>query len=109
MRVNGRVESVDELRAIGVRDTQGRSIRLDEISEVVDGVQDADTGAMWNGERTVLLALSKQSGTNTVAVVDAIKERILDLQKELPPGYSLEVQRDGSAVVRTGTEAPSCK
>ena len=105
VRVNGRVESVDELKAIIVRDTAGRSIRLDEISTVVDGVQDADTGALWNGERTVLLALSKQSGTNTVAVVDAIKERMLDVQKELPAGYTLEVQRDGSAVVRTGTEA----
>lgn len=105
LRVNGRVESVDELRAIIVRDTAGRSIRLDELATVVDGVQDADTGAMWNGERTVLLSLSKQSGTNTVAVVDAIKERMLDVQKELPAGYKLEVQRDGSAVVRTGTEA----
>jgi hydrophobe/amphiphile efflux-1 (HAE1) family protein len=105
VRVNGRVESVDELRAIIVRDQSGRSIRLDEIAEVKDGVQDADTGAMWNGERTVLLALSKQSGTNTVAVVDAIKDRMKDVQKELPPGYKLEVQRDGSAVVRTGAEA----
>ena len=105
LRVNGRVESVDELRAIIIRDTAGRSIRLDELATVVDGVQDADTGAMWNGERTVLLSLSKQSGTNTVAVVDAIKSRMLDIQKELPNGYQLEVQRDGSAVVRTGTEA----
>ena len=105
LRVNGRVESVDELRAIIIRDTTGRSIRLDELATVVDGVQDADTGAMWNGERTVLISLSKQSGTNTVAVVDAIRERMLDVQKELPPGYKLEVQRDGSAVVRTGTEA----
>ncbi|MFZ5444524.1 MAG: efflux RND transporter permease subunit [Myxococcota bacterium] len=105
VRVNGRVASVDELKAIIVRDQSGRSIRLDEIADVRDGVQDADTGAMWNGERTVLLALSKQSGTNTVAVVDAIKSRMLDIQKELPPGYKLEVQRDGSAVVRTGAEA----
>ena len=53
----------------------------------------------------MLLALSKQSGTNTVAVVDAIRDRMKDVQKELPAGYTLEVQRDGSAVVRTGTEA----
>ena len=105
LRVNGRVESVEALRAIIVRDQAGRAIRLDEIADVADGVQDADTSAMWNGERTVLLALSKQSGTNTVAVVDAIFERMADVQKELPAGYTLEVQRDGSAVVRTGTEA----
>ncbi|MFT3713750.1 MAG: efflux RND transporter permease subunit [Archangium sp.] len=105
LRVNGRVESVDELRAIIVRDSGGRSIRLDEIAVVQDGVQDVDSSARWNGERTVLMSISKQSGTNTVAVVDSIKSRMLDVQKELPAGYVLEVQRDGSAVVRTGTEA----
>lgn len=105
LRVNGRVESVDELRAIIVRDQQGRSVRLDELAEVNDGVQDADTSAMWNGERTVVLSISKQSGTNTIEVVDDIRERMADIQKELPAGYFLEVQRDGSAVVRTGTEA----
>lgn len=105
LRVNGRVESVDELRAIIVRDQSGRSIRLDELAEVRDGVQDADTSAMWNGERTVLLAISKQSGTNTLAVVDDVRARMADVQNELPTGYFLEVQRDGSAVVRTGTEA----
>ena len=105
LRINGRVESVAELGAIIVRDVAGRSIRLDEIARVEDGVQDVDSSAMWNGERTVLLALSKQSGTNTVEVVDSILERMKDIQNELPEGFTLEVQRDGSAVIRTGTEA----
>ncbi len=105
LRVNGRVASVAELANIIVRDQAGRAVRLSDVAEVQDGVQDVDSSAMWNGERTVLLALSKQSGTNTVAVVDSILERMQDIQKELPPGFNLEVQRDGSAVVRTGTEA----
>lgn len=105
VRVQGRVASVDELKAIIVRDQQGRSIRLDELANVQDTIADVATSAQWNGEPTVLLALRKQSGTNTVAVVDAVRDRMADIQKELPPGYNLEVQRDGSAVVRTGTEA----
>jgi HAE1 family hydrophobic/amphiphilic exporter-1 len=105
LRVNGRVGSVDELRAIIVQDRDGRAIRLDEVAEVQDGVEDVKTSALWNDDRTVLLALRKQSGTNTVAVVDRIKERLQDIQQELPPGYSLAIQRDASAVIRTGTEA----
>jgi hydrophobic/amphiphilic exporter-1 (mainly G- bacteria), HAE1 family len=105
LRVEGRVTSVDAMRAIILRDTGGRSIRLDEVAIVKDGVQDADTSALWNGERTVLLAISKQSGTNTVSVVDAVKSRMEDVSKELPKGFALEVQRDGSAVIKTGTEA----
>lgn len=105
VRVQGRVASVDELRAIIVRDQSGRSVRLDELGRVEDGVEDVATSALWNGERTVLLAVRKQSGTNTVAVVDAVRQRMAEIQKELPPGYQLEVQRDGSAVIRTGTDA----
>ncbi len=105
VRVNGRVESVDELKAIIVRDQAGRSIRLDEIATVTDGVQDVDSSAMWNGERTVILSVTKQSGTNTLEVVEDVRERMDETQKELPQGFFLEVQRDGSAVVRTSTDA----
>ncbi len=105
LKVNGRVESIDELKAIVVREMNGRAIRLDELATVEDGVQDFESVARWNEDRTVLLALRKQSGTNTVEVVDAIKERMAELEKELPPGYSLRIQRDGSAVIRTATSA----
>lgn len=105
VRVNGRVKSLDEMRAVVVRNQQGREIRLDEIATIEDGLEDVATAARWNGEPTVLLALRKQSGTNTVAVVDTVKERMAEVRTQLPKGYSLDIQRDGSQVVRTGTEA----
>jgi HAE1 family hydrophobic/amphiphilic exporter-1 len=105
VRVQGRVRSVDELRSIIVRDQQGRAVRLDEIAAVEDGVEEADSGALWNGERTVLVALRKQSGTNTVAVAEAARDRLTDIQKELPAGYTLEVQRDASLVIKTAADA----
>jgi hydrophobic/amphiphilic exporter-1 (mainly G- bacteria), HAE1 family len=105
LKVDGRVSSVEALKDVIVREQNGRAIRLDEIGTVVDGVQDVETSAMWNEQRTVLLAIRKQSGTNTVAVVDAVKERLAEIEKELPPGYSLAIQRDGSEVIRTATGA----
>lgn len=105
LRVNGRVQSIDELKLVILQNKDGRAIRLEEIATVEDGVEDVKTSAMWNENRTVLLALRKQSGTNTVAVVDKVKERLKDIEKELPPGYALQIQRDGSAVIRTGAEA----
>jgi len=105
VRVAGRVKTVDELKGIIIKELNGRAVRLDEVADVVDGVEDVSTSAMWNEQRTVLLAMRKQSGTNTVAVVDAVKARMAEVQTELPEGYTLVVQRDGSAVIRTGTEA----
>ncbi len=105
IRVDGRVSSVEALGSIVVREQAGRAIRLSEIATVEDGVADQESSAMWNDDRTVLLAIRKQSGTNTVAVVDEIRERVAEIQKELPAGYTLAVQRDGSDVIRTGTHA----
>jgi len=105
VRVQGRVRSIDELKGIIVRDSAGRAVRLEEIASVVDGIEDADSGAFWNGERTVLVALRKQSGTNTVAVAEAARDRLKDIQKELPEGYTVEVQRDASQVIKTAADA----
>jgi hydrophobic/amphiphilic exporter-1 (mainly G- bacteria), HAE1 family len=105
VRVHGRVQSVEELSKVIVKQEAGRSIRLEDVAEVVDGTEEAETSAFWNGERTVILALRKQSGTNTVAVVDAVRARLAEVREELPPGYSLEIQRDGSATIRTGIHA----
>jgi hydrophobe/amphiphile efflux-1 (HAE1) family protein len=105
LRVHGRVESVDELGAIIVKEMAGRTIRLSDVATVEDGAEEVETSATWNGERTVLLTVRKQSGTNTVAVVDAVRARLAEVRVELPPGYALDVQRDGSEVIRTGTKA----
>jgi hydrophobe/amphiphile efflux-1 (HAE1) family protein len=105
VRVHGRVATVADLGQIIVKQEAGRAIRLEEVAEVEDGTEEAETSAFWNGERTVILALRKQSGTNTVAVVDAVKARLDEVRKELPNGYSLAIQRDGSEVIRTGIDA----
>jgi len=105
LRVHGRVASVDELSKVIVKQDSGRTVRLDEVADIEDGVEELETSAIWNGKRTVLVTVRKQSGTNTVAVVDAVTERLDEVRADLPAGYTLEVQRDGSAVIRTGIAA----
>lgn len=105
LRVHGRVKSVDELREVIVKQDNGRNVRLDEIADIEDGVEELETSAIWNGERTVLVTVRKQSGTNTVEVVDAVRERVDEISADLPAGYTMEIQRDGSDVIRTGIAA----
>jgi HAE1 family hydrophobic/amphiphilic exporter-1 len=105
VRVHGRVESVEDLAKIVIKQEAGRAIRLEDVAKVEDGTEEPYSSAFWNGERTIILALRKQSGTNTVAVVDAVKARLNEVRQELPTGYSLEIQRDGSATIRTGINA----
>jgi HAE1 family hydrophobic/amphiphilic exporter-1 len=105
LQVAGRVRSIEALKDIVVREQSGRAVRLEELATVEDGVEDLQSSARWNGEPTVLLALRKQSGTNTLSVVDAVYERLALIRADLPRGFSIDIQRDGSQVVRTGTNA----
>jgi hydrophobe/amphiphile efflux-1 (HAE1) family protein len=105
VRVHGRVTDPAQIGELVVRREAGHSVRVRDVGEVVDGEEDADTAALLDGQPTVLLALRKQSGASTVRVADAVKERIGDLRKALPAGYSVDLVRDESGVIRTSVDA----
>jgi HAE1 family hydrophobic/amphiphilic exporter-1 len=58
-----------------------------------------------DGENVVIVQVQKQSGTNTVAVVDALYSRLEEIRAELPPSYRLEVVRDESEFIRNSIHA----
>ena len=51
-----------------------------------------------------MLSVRKQSGTNTVAVVDALKERLAEIAPQLPAGYSTEIVRDQSQFIKAAVD-----
>jgi hydrophobic/amphiphilic exporter-1 (mainly G- bacteria), HAE1 family len=101
LRVQGRVGTPSEIGAIVVKRLDTRSLRVSDVGRVEDGAEDESTIATVNGQRALLLTVHKQSGENTVAVVDAVRSRLKEVERSLPSGYTLEVIRDGSGVVRT--------
>jgi hydrophobe/amphiphile efflux-1 (HAE1) family protein len=101
LRVQGRVESPAQLGAIVVKQLDGHSLRVSDVARVEDGGEEESTIATVNGDRSLLLTVRKQSGENTVAVVDALRDRLKQVESTLPSGYQLEIIRDGSSVVRT--------
>src|SRR5580692_559043 len=105
VRVHGRVTDPAQIGDLVLRREGGHSILVRDVGEVIDGVEDAESAALLDGEPTVLLALRKQSGANTVAVADAAKARVEDLRKELPSGYAIEIVRDESGVIKTSVDA----
>ncbi len=105
VRIHGRVSDPGQLGDLVVRQEAGHSIRVRDIGDVVDGEEDEDSAALLDGLPTVVLALRKQSGSNTVQVADTAKERIGDLRAEMPPGYALDIVRDESGVIRTSVDA----
>jgi len=104
-RVRGRVASVDAVGDIVVRQAADHPILVRDVARVVDGEEEAQTAAALDGKTAVLLSIRKQSGENSVKVVDALRERLKDLEKTLPSGYRLQVVRDNTETTRTSVDA----
>src|SRR5215203_975944 len=100
LRTRGRVQSVQDFGNIVVRERDGHPIQLRDVANVEDDMAEAETKANLDGEPTVLLTIRRQSGTNTVQVVDAVKERLGEITPLLPVGYDVRVVRDQSDFIR---------
>jgi hydrophobe/amphiphile efflux-1 (HAE1) family protein len=105
---NGQLANVEEFRKIVVAYRNGSPVRLVELAEVIDSVQDTRV-ASWFGlregekvgiNRAVVLAVQKQPGVNTVEVVRRVRELMPVFQKQLPESVKLSVLRDNSEAVR---------
>ena len=100
LRTRGRVQSPQEFGNIIVRQKDSHPILLRDVATIEDGMAEATTKASLNGEPTVLLTVRRQSGTNTVQVVDAVKERLADIAPLVPAGYEIRVVRDLSEFIK---------
>ena len=100
LRTRGRVQTVAEFGDIVITERNGHPILLRDVGTVEDGMADATTRANVNGKTTVLLSIRRQSGINTVQMVDAVKERLDEIKAVTPPGYSVVVVRDLSEFIR---------
>jgi HAE1 family hydrophobic/amphiphilic exporter-1 len=99
LRTRGRVQSIAEFSDIVVREKDGHPVRVSDIASVEDGEAEPQTIANVNGTGTVLLNIRRQSGTNTVEVVRAVKERFDEIRPNLPAGYDARIVRDLSEFI----------
>ncbi|MDX1935270.1 MAG: efflux RND transporter permease subunit [Capsulimonadales bacterium] len=100
LQTEGRVKTLEQLAAIVIRKSAGRAIRLSDVGRIVDGSKEAKSLARVNGEPAILLNVRKQSGENTVAVVDAIEQRLKRIEPTMPEGYETRIVRDEAVFVK---------
>ncbi len=105
LRIAGRVTTVEALERLVLKDESGHTVRIGDVAQVEDAEEELTSIASYDGERTVVLSIRKQSGTNTVQVVDTVLKRLDEVKRTLPAGIKLEVIRDNSASIRTGVGA----
>jgi HAE1 family hydrophobic/amphiphilic exporter-1 len=82
----------------------GRPVRLNELGRVIDSVQNDKTASWFNGVRAIVLAIQKQPGTNTVAVVDSIKKLLPRLEEHIPAAVRIDTLYDRSVSIRSSVD-----
>src|SRR6058998_882402 len=96
----GQLTQASAYRPLIVQWRNGVPLRLEELANVIDSVEDNKTIAWNNGRRGLFLAVSRQPGTNTVQIVDDIRRLLPQLQAALPPSVELLSLYDASQSVR---------
>jgi len=105
LRTYGRVTSPSEFATIPIANRGGHSVRVGDVARVEDGMAEPETVATFAGEPAVVLQVRKQSGTNTIEVVDLLKERIAQLSSQLPAGWKVDIVRDQSEFILAAVHA----
>src|SRR5687768_15927571 len=87
---------IDDLASMIVGYKEGAPVRLRDIAEIVDGLNDFRQMARANGKPTVGIGITKIPNTNTVAIIEAVEQRIdEEIRPQLPPGLELvPIQND---------------
>ena len=100
VQIEGRVKRPQDFGSIVVTRRNNQPVRLGQIAEVVDGPEEIESLALYNGQRTLAMDVQKSQGENTIEVVDGLNGVLAQLRTQLPPGMSADVVRDNSRPIR---------
>ena len=108
VRADGQLDDAAAYRPLIVAYRNGAPVRLEQLGRVLDDVENNKTAAWFCDKdaqrRTVMLAIQKQPGTNTVAVAAAIQALVPDFREQLPASVSLEMMFDRSISIRKSAD-----
>ncbi len=100
MRTMGRITQVSDFSKVILSQKDGQTVTFGDIGRVTDGVQEIRNIARVDGQPSVSLSIVKQTGSNTVAVVDEVMNRLNKIQTTLPADIKIAVRRDQSVFIR---------
>ena len=93
--------SAADYRSLVVAWRDGAAIRLDDVAEVVDGVENNNTLGLFNGDPAVIVLITRQPGANVIATVDGVRALLPQLQEQLPGDIKLQVASDSTNSIRS--------
>jgi HAE1 family hydrophobic/amphiphilic exporter-1 len=100
IKVKGEFPTAQGFNDLIVGYNKGAAVRVRDVGRAEDGMDEKRSVARFDGEESVSLAIQKQSGINTVEVIDRIKREMKNIEKTLPQGMKLNVGFDQSDFIK---------
>ena len=97
---NDQLNTADSYATLIVAYANGQAVRLKDIADVTEGVENERTGSWMNQQQAVIIDVQRQPGANVIATVDAIKSALPDLQAQLPADVKTTVLTDRTEGIR---------
>lgn len=96
VRISGKPKQVSDFKQMVIGQRDGHPVMLADVAQIEDGTEEQRSMALVNGEPAVAVNIMKQSGANTVDVIEKINREIAALREELPDDVSIEIVQDTS-------------
>ena len=100
IEANDQARTAADYAPLIIRYRQGSAVRLQDVAQVQDSVQDLRTDGISQGQPAVLLVLSQQPGANVIEAVDKVREVLPMLQQAIPAGVTMSVVSDRTPTIR---------
>jgi len=97
---NGQLFDAAAYRPLIVAYRNGSPVRLEQLGRVIDSVENDKVAGWFNDRRAIVLAIQRQPGTNTVEVVDSIKQLMPTFKAQMPASVNLDTHYDRSVSIR---------
>ena len=97
---NDQAKTARDYMPVIVTYRNGAAVRLSDLGDVVDSVQDLRNAGLHNGKPSVLLIISKQPGANVIETVDRIKELLVQLRASVPSAITISIASDQTGTIR---------
>jgi HAE1 family hydrophobic/amphiphilic exporter-1 len=101
---NGQLTTAAAYGPLIVAYRNGSPVRIADLGRAIDGVQNDKVASWFNGARAIVLAIQRQPGTNTVEVVDSIKQLLPTFRAQMPPAVNLDTLYDRSISIRDSVQ-----
>ena len=100
VQATGQLYNAAAYRPLVVVYRNGSPVRLEELGRVIDSVENDKVANWYNNTRSIVLAIQRQPGTNTVEVVDSIKKLLPTFRAQMPASVDLNILYDRSVSIR---------